>query len=728
MRARAVGVGARPSPVIVAAAMAPVVLALSRLLPAEGVGLAVRLAAAGACVLLVPGALIVRALRVPLAGSVAVAAAVALSLAVVFLAFALTFALDGSLRLTLAVVTLVAVASLVPALARGRPVDPTRKPREAAASHRARRRGTSSPDNVATRDPSERLAVVSVAAAGVVFAGLVWWVAHSLGTGDVLFHLARARRLAEVETLTSVGVVNEFHDGGLHPGYAFPLWHGVLALVARLAGVDVTAVVLHFASVLVPLAFVVTYAAGRTLFASWVGGVAVLAAQVSQLGFPRPDLGSYGVLALPSALSRALLVPLVLALLFAYLRAPTRTALVSLAASVLALAVIHPTYVIHIGVPLVGFALVALAFAAGRRSQAKRLAAAAGVVAVPAGLFFAWLSPVIADTTSYRPADTEKARALTHYGAQLQAVGDAYRVAPDVITRGGPVVVAGLACLPLVALAARRGWGALAVGGTLAGLAVLLVPELFTRFSDLVSISQARRLAQFLPLAFAVAAAAVVVGRLRLAGVAVALAAGLALELAYDPEFSHVVERPGPTWPLWLAIVGGILGLAAAAALGARLERWLAPTRWGALAAVAFAVPIGVAGLANVERRDEPDPRGLTPGAVEVLADLEPGAVVFAQPETSYRVGAFTPVYVVATLPHHVADTEANRPYRRQRDAIRFFNPRLLDDEEREAMLARYGADWLLVDKARPYPREFVASLQHVYEDGRYLLARVGTA
>jgi hypothetical protein len=724
---RSVGLGPRPSPFVVAVAAAPVVLALSRLLPDDGVGLAVRLAAAGACVLLVPGALIVRGLRVPLAGSVAVAAAVALSLAVVFLAFALTFALEGSLRLTLALVALAAVISLLPRLVRGA-IDPTLERAQPVDSRRARRRARRAPDDAEARDPAERLAVLSAVAAGVVFAGLVWWVSHSLGTGDVLFHLARARRLAEVETLTSVGVVNEFRDGGLHPGYAFPLWHGVLALVARLAGVDVTAVVLHFASVLVPIAFVVTYAAGRALFASWVGGVAVLAAQVAHLGFSRPDAGSYGGLALPSALSRALLVPLLLALLFAYLRSPSRTALVSLAASALALAVIHPTYVVHIGVPLAGFALVAVAFATGRRSEGRRLAAAAAAVVVPSGLFFAWLFPVIADTASYRPAETEEARALTHYGAQLQAVGDAYRVAPDVITRGGPVVVAGLACLPLVALAARRRWGALAVGGTLAGLAVLLVPELFTRFSDLVSISQSRRLAQFLPLAFAVAAAAVVVGRLRLGGVALALAAGLALELAYDPEFSHVVERPGPTWPLWVAIVGGILGLAAAAALNARLDRWLAPTRWGALAAVAFALPIGVAGLADVERRDAPDPRGLTPGAVEALAGLGPEAVVFAQPETSYRVGAFTPVYVVASLPHHVADTEANRPYRRQRDAIRFFNPRLLDARERDAMLARYGADWLLVDKARPYPREFVASLQHVYEDGRYLLARVATA
>ena len=42
--------------------------------------------------------------------------------------------------------------------------------------------------------------------------------------------------------------VDEFVDGGLHPGYAFPLWHAFLALVAKLAGVDPADVVLHEAS------------------------------------------------------------------------------------------------------------------------------------------------------------------------------------------------------------------------------------------------------------------------------------------------------------------------------------------------------------------------------------------------------------------------------------------------------------------------------------------------
>ena len=72
-----------------------------------------------------------------------------------------------------------------------------------------------------------------------------WWVARRAarcsascsGTspgeigGDGLFHLARVRKLEAFDSL-SLDAVNEFADGGLHPGYAFPLWHGFLALVA----------------------------------------------------------------------------------------------------------------------------------------------------------------------------------------------------------------------------------------------------------------------------------------------------------------------------------------------------------------------------------------------------------------------------------------------------------------------------------------------------------------
>ncbi|HEU4943508.1 MAG TPA: hypothetical protein VFT18_09590, partial [Gaiellaceae bacterium] len=72
-------------------------LAVARLLPADGVGLAFRLTAASLC-LLIPGALIARALRLP-----AVAEAAALSLGVLFLGLFAAFAVGTSILLTLIV-------------------------------------------------------------------------------------------------------------------------------------------------------------------------------------------------------------------------------------------------------------------------------------------------------------------------------------------------------------------------------------------------------------------------------------------------------------------------------------------------------------------------------------------------------------------------------------------------------------------------------------------------
>ena len=687
-----------PWAVLVAAAGAPLLLALARLLPAEGAGLALRLGAAAACVLLVPGALLLRAFAWP--GSLALAAvgSLALSLAVAFAAFAVTFAVNASLTVTVALIAVVALASVVPA-ARVPPVE---------------------------ADRAEWGALVAVAAAAAVFAGLVWWSA-TLGTGDVLFHLARARKLAEADVLSSVGVANEFRDGGLHPGYAFPLWHGMLALVGRLAGVDATVVVLHLSAILVPFAFLVAYAAGAALFRSWVGGIAALAAQVAQLGFARGGTGSFASLALPASATRVILVPAVLALAFAFLHGGGWRSLVPLAAAALAVAVVHPTYAIFVAVALAGFGVAWLAVATPRQLHAQRLGAVLAAVLVPSGLFFLWLLPIVTSTASHTPSSGEKARALAHYGEQVQVLGETYRAAPGAITRGGAAVVAGLLVLPLLGFAARRLWAAFALGASLLILTILLVPELFIRFSDLVSLSQSRRLAQFLPIPFALAGAAVLLGRARLVGVLAAFVGGIVLQRLYPGEFTHEVEKGGPTWALWVAVIGGALALVTAVVLRGRPALVRAePTRWAAAVALAFVLPIAVSGLAKLDPGERPDPSALTPGLVRTLRGLDPDSVVFAPVATSYRVAAFAPVYVAASPPPHVGDTDANRPYRRQRDVITFFSPGArVSDRARRRLLASYGADWLLVDKTRPYPRRLVASWPRAYEDGRYVLFEI---
>jgi hypothetical protein len=71
--------------------------------------------------------------------------------------------------------------------------------------------------------------------------------------------------------------LDEFKDGGLHPGYAFPLWHGFLALVTKLSGLDPSVVLHREASVLVPLACLVAWEAGLAVFGSVAAGFAVVA-------------------------------------------------------------------------------------------------------------------------------------------------------------------------------------------------------------------------------------------------------------------------------------------------------------------------------------------------------------------------------------------------------------------------------------------------------------------
>src|ERR671937_9014 len=81
-RARSRPPGRRGSPRLwlALAVAAPAVLGFGRLLPAEGFGLALRLAGAAACVLLLPGAFLVRALAAPAPLGVALAGALAWSL------------------------------------------------------------------------------------------------------------------------------------------------------------------------------------------------------------------------------------------------------------------------------------------------------------------------------------------------------------------------------------------------------------------------------------------------------------------------------------------------------------------------------------------------------------------------------------------------------------------------------------------------------------------------
>ncbi|HZQ65920.1 MAG TPA: DUF6541 family protein [Gaiellaceae bacterium] len=676
-------------------------IGIARLLPETGWGLWARLLAATACLLL-PGALVVRALTggdrpAPVPALPPFSAALAWSLGAVFVATAVMFAVHSSLWLVLILVAAIAVAALVPAL---------RRPSNSLL------RGEKSAGNGAGL--SYLPATVGVALSGLAFGVALWFLMRHLTGGDDLFHLARVRKLDELGSL-SLRSVDEFRDGGLHPGYAFPLWHSFLALVARLAGVDPTGVVQHEASILVPAAFLVAWEAGAQVFRSAWGGLAVAAAQVAAFALAAGRGGSYTALALPATAGRQVLVPALIALFFAFVARPSPPALATVAVSSGTVALVHPTYALFLLLPLVGYALARAILA--RREVVEGLAGLAAV-AVPAGAVALWLRPLAEETVSVDPSATELRRAIVHYGAQLDVFSDgSYRLAPEVVGRSGAIAVAALFAVPLAAFAARRRWAAFVLGGFGAVLLLMLVPDLFTRFADAVSISQARRAAGFVPFAFAVAGGAAVLARvLSVGALPVGLGAGIAFQLAYPGDFGYSLDQGGPALATWVALVGAGAALVAGIVLPRRFAELDRAGPVAGLTVLLAVLPVALHGFTHWDERPRTG-RTLTPGLIAALrSEVPKRAVVFSDDSTSYRIAAFAPVYVANALPGHVADTKANRPYERRADARAFFRTGDL------AIPHRYGATWLVLNRARS---KLPLDLPVAYTDAEYVLYRL---
>lgn len=637
------------------------------------VALYVKLALATA-VVLAPGWLVARTLGVR-----SVSASLAWSLVAVFGALAITFLVGSTLTPALVLLVLVAVAAAVLARFRRWP-DADTVPRRAWALFWG--------------------AIV----------GVLLWIAAPSVQGDGLFHLARARKLLELDDL-SLERVSEFADGSLHPGYAFPLWHGFIALIAKVAGEDPERVVTHLPSILAPLAVLVAFEAGWALFRRTGAAGVTAAAQVAMIAFAPGMGGAYVFLSLPATSSRQLLAPAALALALESVRSPTLGLVASTAAAGFVLAVVHPTYAIFLWIPFVGFLLVRALWA---RADVRSGSLALGALVVPAALFMLWLRPIVNDTRSVSPDANELQRAFEQYGSQLVVHSDtSYNLAPEVFTRAGAVAIAALLLILLAGFAAQRRWAAYVAGGSIAVLAVMLIPFLFTSLADLVSISQARRAAGFLPFAFAFAGGmgvlARVVGPLL---VPLALGAGMFFQIVYPGDFEYVLRDPAPAWIAWFAVTG--CGLALIVGL---MRRRPALETGAALVAAAFLVPVYGGGLLDWKRADPPAIATLSSGLVAAVRDdVEPGTIVYSDPETSFRLAAFAPVYIAVAPPGHVADTEPNRPYVRARDARRFLRTGDL------SIPADYGAEYLVVDRAR---RDVDFELPVVYDDERFTLYRL---
>jgi hypothetical protein len=374
---------------------------------------------------------------------------------------------------------------------------------------------------------------------------------------------------------------------------------------------------------------------------------------------------------------------------------------------------------LFLAIPLAGFVVARFALA---RVDAAAGTAGLAALLVPAGLVFLWLLPIVRETKSHNPSAAERAAGLLQYKDQLDVFSPSrYRLAPEVVARGGAVAIAALVLVPLAALAARRRWAAFVLGGTLVVLALELVTWIFPRFSDAVSLSQSRRAAGFVPFAFAFAGGAAVLARLvGPAALAVALGAGIWLQDAYPGDFALGSGKGGPAIATWIAAFGGAAALAAGVLLSVRHGR-LERTGWVAAgAALLFVAPVAWHGFSHWSPTVTRDANALSPGLVRYLrARIPERSVVFADLETSYRISAYVPVYVAAGPPAHVANTTANDPSGRRAAVVAFLYS---THPGRLAIPRRYHAEWIVL---RGRERKVKLPLPRVYADGEFTVYRL---
>jgi hypothetical protein len=674
---------------LVTPAAAAALLGISRLIPESGFGLWVRLGAA-TLVLLLPGVFVARCL-----GQRTASAAFAASLTIVGFGLALTFALGASLDVTLAFALAVGALALLYLV---------------TLSHL---------EGQVLPGPA-RFTRGAMAVAGLGL-GIGLWFAQGAFTGDAFFHLGRMRKLDALSSL-SLHDVGEFAHGGLHPGYAFPLWHAWLALVARLGGVDPSSVAAHEASLLVPLALVLAFEMGWAVFRSVGLGVAVVLGQVAIKCFAPGHAGVYPFLWEPSTIATQLLLPAAVALFFVFVRKPAWPVAVMLAAASACLALVHPTYALFLAIPLGAYVVARALLTRGADYRNGLLGFA--VFAVPMALAFAWLLPVIHQTIPVSPGPKQLAHNLHHYRVDLVVHSlSRYSLAPSRIDRNGAVAVAALALAPLALLARRQRWSALVLGGTLAVLGLELWPLVFPHFSDAVSLSQSRRASAFIPFAVGLAGGAAVVSRFsRALALAGGLAAGIWLQVAYSGDFGLKAPRTEPEIVVWIALWGCLAALVIGAALALFRSDWRSidvRQRGGtAAAAVAlFGLPVVVHGFLRWTPGTPHDRNALTPGLIHFLQrDVPARSVVLGDLGTSYRITAFAPVYVVAVPPTHAANTWPNELHKRRLAVLRFLVHPTLD------VPRRWRAQWVVLTRDEPAQALERQGLRPAYQDKRFVV------
>ena len=659
---------------------------LVSLLPSTGPLVPLKFAAATFGVLVLPGAVILRLLGWPRSPAAALPGCAVWSVTALAPGFGLMLLLDRGP--VVAVLWLLLVVGVGLLLGRGKPVEVDLPP----------------------LSPS-----VLVLAGGIVGFSALLWLGSWPNIGDAVEHIARMRKIGELDPPRSLDELGLLPPGtGLHPGYAFPLWHATGAVVAWLSGLEETFVFRYWPSLLIVFVAAAMYRAGRVMFGCAAAGVAACVAYLGVFAFPF-GAGFFSQLSYPGYISIFLFWPLVIERTFTYLREGGREPVWTAAAASFAVTAIHPSYAPFM-ILLIGAFLVARTLLVRDRGDFRRLATMVGALTVPFLLFLVWLYPT-ADS-----AAATVSRGSDHFGTLVNTSGDLVSMKPEWVARGGPAAIAALLLVPLASAATRTRAGAFIAGTSAVVILILIVPWFFTPFAEVVSVSQGRRFLFYLPWAFALTGGALVLARFRWFAVAGALVLGVLLQEIWPGERGYKLVHPGPGWLAWFAGVGALVVLAVGAVrrLDVRYGNW-----WALPIVVTFVLPLAVTGVRDMQvNRSEPVFSGPLLAALREHVDRDD--VLMAEERLAYRLTARVPIYIVAVSGGHGGNTVVNRQSERRRAVKRFFGAETA--AEAENIVDTWEVQWVLVANDEPFPSEFLARFTPVFEGNNYTLYPVDPA
>jgi hypothetical protein len=558
-----------------------------------------------------------------------------------------------------------------------------------------------------------------VLTAGVGFIALLSGERY-FADGDSYFHAAIALKLQSFMD-PSFWNIGQYRGGDNHPGYALPLWHEAIAVIARLADSSALETMRLLPVVLAPISVLTFAGVAQIAFRS---GAAATAAAVAFVGgrmvftFPAMD-GIYNA-AEPRTVASGILLPLVLGLVLLVVGRPNadevgisatdagsaaawKPATALAVCATVVLVYVHVSYIVWLALLLLGVAAVALPLGWKTPELRRAQLAAGGAVFAAAVVSVATLLPAIGRLQDHPEGGTKGGLALAsaNVDALLVGSGSTLHLRADYIIWFGAVAFLGLAGTALLGRWLRDplvGW--IPVASTIA-CAFVLIPPAFRWLAESIGVAQTTRVYLIIPWVFGAAALVLIVGgrldawwkcggRRRWASVGALL--GLALGTMWLANVWPPLKRRSAPAVMPPDLVTALIVLCAVGCVIAVLvyrvqPGWLGgtgPWQHRGLGVAATTIVLALAPLPillsqadRVQHTIATGPLSGTavPGtaAVDVrtrrtLARVmrsRPHPVVLAEPHLAYRMLALSPVYAAAVPPGHVAITKRNRPYDR---------------------------------------------------------------